>query len=85
MANEEYLGCGDGGCVVERPKGMHTNGGCRCLMSLHPDERVRVRASFKRLRSALAKAEAERDDLAEHIATVNDDVWNGDRKKADDG
>jgi len=22
--------CGDGGCVVLRPIGMHTNGGCRC-------------------------------------------------------
>lgn len=22
--------CGDGGCVIVRPKGMHTNGGCRC-------------------------------------------------------
>ena len=62
MANDEYLGCGDGGCVVERPKGMHTNGGCRCLMSLHPDERVRVRASFKRLRSALERATRERDE-----------------------
>jgi len=34
---KEYLdiaahigGCGDGGCVILRPKGMHTNGGCRC-------------------------------------------------------
>ena len=23
-------GCSDGGCVVIRPVGMHTNGGCRC-------------------------------------------------------
>lgn len=23
-------GCTDGGCVVKRPKGMHTNGGCKC-------------------------------------------------------
>jgi hypothetical protein len=23
-------GCSDGGCVIVRPKGMHTNGGCRC-------------------------------------------------------
>jgi hypothetical protein len=22
--------CGDGGCLVKRPVGMHTNGGCRC-------------------------------------------------------
>ncbi len=24
-------GCTDGYCVVVKPKGMHTNGGCRCL------------------------------------------------------
>ena len=23
-------GCGDGGCIIHRPGGMHTNGGCRC-------------------------------------------------------
>jgi hypothetical protein len=23
-------GCGDGGCVIHRPGGQHTNGGCRC-------------------------------------------------------
>lgn len=23
-------GCSDGGCVVVRPVGMHTNGGCKC-------------------------------------------------------
>ncbi|VWD20227.1 hypothetical protein [Burkholderia contaminans] len=23
-------GCSDGGCVIRRPVGMHTNGGCRC-------------------------------------------------------
>jgi hypothetical protein len=23
-------GCTDGGCVIKRPTGMHTNGGCKC-------------------------------------------------------
>ena len=23
-------GCGDGGCVIKKPSGMVTNGGCRC-------------------------------------------------------
>jgi hypothetical protein len=22
--------CGDGNCIVMKPKGQHTNGGCRC-------------------------------------------------------
>ena len=27
---EAVGGCGDGGCVIHRPGGQHTNGGCRC-------------------------------------------------------
>lgn len=27
---EALGGCSDGSCVIKRPKGMHTNGGCRC-------------------------------------------------------
>ena len=23
-------GCGDGNCCIVRPKGQHTNGGCKC-------------------------------------------------------
>jgi len=26
-------GCSDGNCVVKRPTGMHTNGGCHCYMN----------------------------------------------------
>ena len=31
-------GCSDGSCTVSRPKGVHTNGGCRCY-----DDRDRMR------------------------------------------
>lgn len=24
-------GCSDGGCAIEPPRGMRTNGGCRCV------------------------------------------------------
>ena len=24
------LGCGDSSCVIRKPAGQHTNGGCRC-------------------------------------------------------
>lgn len=27
-------GCGDGNCVVLRPRGMRTNGGCRCTSKM---------------------------------------------------
>jgi len=28
--DSDYHGCGDHNCYVEKPKGMATNGGCRC-------------------------------------------------------
>lgn len=28
---EKYAGCGDNSCLFAQPKGMATNGGCRCL------------------------------------------------------
>jgi len=30
---EEMGGCGDGNCIIVKPRGMHTNGGCRCSRS----------------------------------------------------
>jgi hypothetical protein len=44
-------GCTDGGCVIVRPKGMHTNGGCKC-----PRDQVKMtRAMYaaNELRAAL--------------------------------
>ncbi|MBU9262014.1 hypothetical protein [Burkholderia multivorans] len=32
--------CGDGGCVIRKPKGMHTNGGCRCYRDSMKMQRV---------------------------------------------
>lgn len=46
--------CGDGGCLVKRPVGMHTNGGCRCS-----DERLKAQRMMRAgaiLRAALSKA-----------------------------
>lgn len=28
------LGCGDSGCMIQRPRGMATNGGCQCMKAL---------------------------------------------------
>lgn len=35
MQNAIGGGCHDGYCVIQKPEGMHTNGGCGCLS--HPD------------------------------------------------
>lgn len=35
-------GCHDGYCVIKKPSGMHTNGGCNCLMDMKLHEASRV-------------------------------------------
>lgn len=64
VAAAEYVGgCGDGNCVVLRPTGMHTNGGCRCTYNMDRARERGVRGllmiaqSFAR--AAIAKAEKE--------------------------
>jgi hypothetical protein len=44
--------CGDGYCYVKRPKGMHTNGGCRCSTDRFKAQRVMMAAQT--LRAALS-------------------------------
>ena len=47
-------GCSDGGCVIQRPKGQHTNGGCRCS-----DDRIRMRRFAQRAAYFREKVRAE--------------------------
>lgn len=42
--------CQDGGCLVKRPQGMHTNGGCKC----HRDEIASQRMMYAGQRLAEA-------------------------------
>lgn len=39
----DFGGCSDGGCVIQRPTGQHTNGGCRCVQHLTPTGEMGVR------------------------------------------
>lgn len=48
----EIGGCTDGGCMVIKPVGMHTNGGCKC--SRDPYKMQRVVNAYK---TALERAE----------------------------
>jgi len=46
------LGCGNHGCVVAKPKGMGTNGPCRCLPRELPiSDRIRLRRVLQILRT----------------------------------
>jgi hypothetical protein len=54
------LGCGDGGCIIQRPLGQHTNGGCHCLEGIRdPGAHMKVFKALHRYRqivSVLANA-----------------------------
>lgn len=30
---DSVTGCGDGGCLLKKPDGQHTNAGCRCIVA----------------------------------------------------
>jgi len=50
-------GCNDHGCLVAKPAGMGTNGGCRCpVWKLHATI-ARVRADNERLKAEMDEAE----------------------------
>jgi hypothetical protein len=59
---QQIGGCSDGGCVVVKPKGMHTNGGCRCWKNERSMQRLAMAANSltKALRAALAQPEQEK-------------------------
>jgi len=65
-------GCGDGGCIIVKPKGMHTNGGCRCSTNRLKMERFayehnRFVSSVSAARNAI---ERELGDVSSAIRTV---------------
>ena len=52
-----WPGCTDGNCVVTGPKkGMHTNGGCKCIVNA---SRPQLHHLQSRLQQALTEAELQ--------------------------
>ncbi len=63
MLSQNPHRCSDGSCVLavqRQPMGQHTNGGCRCLISV---DRLRLREGIRWL-AELAGREIERGELA---------------------
>jgi len=58
----EYLGCGNHSCILEKTKGLGTNGGCSCLRDLRFKQRIRVEKLLKRLREEIEELK-EKDDV----------------------
>ncbi|MCR5876980.1 hypothetical protein [Phenylobacterium sp. J367] len=51
----ELGGCSDGHCIIIKPIGMHTNGGCRCARDEMKMRRVVF--AYRRYRSAMERAD----------------------------
>ena len=46
-------GCGDSACLVKKPKGMATNGGCRCIRADTPlSDALKIKRELDRLRGS---------------------------------
>lgn len=50
----EIGGCSDGYCIVVKPQGMHTNGGCRCSTDNHRMQRFAY--AYTAFRAAVYRA-----------------------------
>lgn len=60
----EIVGCGDSNCVFGRPKGMATNGGCRCFYDIaDPVVRTHVRRNVGLMTAELAALRIENDAM----------------------
>lgn len=59
------MGCGNHGCILEEPKGLATNGRCRCLDELPTMKRIAVTHCILELRELLLEANEELEELGE--------------------
>lgn len=71
-------GCSDGGCAIVKPKGMHTNGGCRCLRDHLKAQRLAHAAMNLRkgLAAILERPVVVGDEDVERAASAYDKVIN---------
>lgn len=63
----EYLGCGSHSCLIEKPKGMGTNGGCSCFgwSKMDKKELFRVKKAYLRLMKENKELKDELESIKE--------------------
>lgn len=72
--SDEYLGCGNHSCRIEKPKGMGTNAGCSCLDGLAFEQRSKILRAFDRERKHAEDAEAECGVATEGVENIQGKV-----------
>jgi len=63
-------GCHDGYCVIRKPQGMHTNGGCNCLEDMKLHERNRIGGLLRYAQQMADRIEAL-ESRVEELAAEN--------------
>jgi hypothetical protein len=92
--SQAIRGCSDGNCIIQRPTGMHTNGGCMCWKDLRRALAMDGHdgtALAMRIREALVEGQKAR--AAGHVVGYADDLlkmcdrlaWALDAKRINDG
>lgn len=57
LADQLKNGCRDGGCVIKKPSGMHTNAGCRCTPRQIQDRMLELASMIDRMKTKGARWE----------------------------
>lgn len=66
-------GCGDWGCLIETPKGVGTNGGCRCFNRLNQKTKIEVQQKLNSLsfyKKRVLELEKHKDKFPEPYYTM---------------
>lgn len=56
-AMREHGGCGDSSCTIAKPRGMATNGRCRCHEPYGRDQENRLASLLRRIRETVGRPE----------------------------
>ena len=65
--DKELLTCGDNSCHLDKPEGMGTNGGCRCLKDLPTAQKLRVQKYIYREKRKVQELEAKLKRLSQQV------------------
>ncbi len=58
------IGCSNGGCILKRPVGMHTNGSCNCISTnMTKTQTIHTKSTINYLRKLLNDKDKEIEEL----------------------
>jgi len=67
---EPSIGCSSHNCILEKPKGIGTNGGCSCLRDIPTNKRLKIQKAIQRLNTEIKELTDTLDEYAEKCPEV---------------